>query len=131
MRIERDDEDVAERLDKWLWAARFFKTRSLASTAIDGGRVKLNGQAVKPSRIVKLGDELDIRLGEQQWTVVVRGLNLQRRPAAEAQGLYEEAPDSRNRREAAQELRRLAPEPGSSIKGRPTKQARRRLSHLI
>jgi ribosome-associated heat shock protein Hsp15 len=131
MKGERDNEDLAERLDKWLWAARFFKTRSLASAAIDGGRVKLNGQAVKPSRILKLGDELDLRLGEQQWTVIVRGLNLQRRPAAEAQGLYEETPESRARREAAQEMRRLAPEPGSGIKGRPTKQARRKLSRFV
>jgi ribosome-associated heat shock protein Hsp15 len=131
MNDERGDGDLAERLDKWLWAARFFKTRSLASAAVDGGRVKLNAQTVKPSRILKIGDRLDITLGEQQWTVVVHGLNLQRRPASEACALYEETPESRSRREATRELRRLAPEPGSSIKGRPTKQARRKLSRYF
>lgn len=72
------------RLDKWLWAARFFKTRSLARAAVEGGKVRLNGLAVKPAREVKLGDELQIRAGEQVWTVVVEGLHEQRRPAPEA-----------------------------------------------
>ncbi|MGC1519384.1 MAG: RNA-binding S4 domain-containing protein [Azonexus sp.] len=81
------------RLDKWLWAARFFKTRSLASDAVDGGKVKLNGAATKPAKDVKLGDRLQIRAGEQDWEIVVQGLNEQRQPASEAQLLYQETHD--------------------------------------
>lgn len=73
------------RLDKWLWAARFFKTRSLATDAVDGGKVKLNGAGAKPAKDVKAGDRLHIRAGDQDWEVVVQGVNDQRRPAAEAQ----------------------------------------------
>ena len=69
------DHAERQRLDKWLWAARFFKTRSLANAAVDGGKVKLDGQPVKPARDVKPGDELEISIGDQRWTVVVRGLN--------------------------------------------------------
>ena len=115
------------RIDKWLWAARFFKTRSLANQAIEGGHVRLNGQAVKPARDLRVGDSLDIVAGGTQWTVIVRGLNEQRRPAVEAQQLYEETPDSAARRAAEKEERRLAPAPGSDLRGRPTKKARRQL----
>jgi len=114
-----------QRIDKWLWAARFFKTRSLAAAAVDGNRVKWNGQQVKPAREIQAGDELDIVAGELRWTVVVRGLNGQRRPAAEARLLYEETADSVVRRERQQEIRRLAPMPGADLKGRPTKKAGR------
>ena len=120
-----------ERLDKWLWAARFFKTRSLATAAVSGGKVRVNGLPAKPARAVKIGDTLLIQHAEQEWTVVVRGLNPQRRPASEAQQLYEETADSLTARAASKEARRLAPEPGASIKGRPTKQDRRRLSRLF
>ena len=113
------------RIDKWLWAARFFKTRSLAAAAVDGGRVKWNGQQVKPARELKPGDELDIVAGEQRWSVVVRGVNTQRRPAPEARQLYEETPASAARRLQQQEIRRLAPMPGADLKGRPTKKAGR------
>ncbi|AYH45254.1 S4 domain-containing protein [Azoarcus sp. DN11] len=115
------------RIDKWLWAARFFKTRSLASQAIEGGHVRLNGQAVKPARELRVGDSLDIVAGGTQWTVIVRGLNEQRRPAVEAQQLYEETSESSARRAAEKEDRRLAPVPGSDLRGRPTKKARRQM----
>ncbi len=116
-----------QRLDKWLWAARFFKTRSLAADAIDAGRVHWQGQRAKPAREVKPGDELDIVAGEQRWSVIVRGLNPQRRPAPEARLLYEETAASQERRARELEQRRLAPTPGADIKGRPTKRDGRRI----
>jgi ribosome-associated heat shock protein Hsp15 len=114
-----------QRLDKWLWAARFFKTRSLAADAIAGGKVRWNGQAAKPAREIRVGDELEIAVGEQRWNVVVRGLNPQRRPAPEARLLYAETVESAARRQRLEELRRLAPMPGAGLKGRPTKKAGR------
>ena len=113
------------RIDKWLWAARFFKTRSLAAQAIAAGHVRLAGHAVKAARELHVGERLEIAVGDALWTVVVRGLNAQRRPAVEAQQLYEESAESRARRLAQQEARRLAPVPGSDLRGRPTKKARR------
>ena len=119
------DEGARQRLDKWLWAARFYKTRSLAADAIAGGKVRWNGQAVKPAREAKPGDELEISTGEQRWTVIVRGVNQQRRPAPEARLLYEETPESAARRQRLEEVRRLPPMPGAGLKGRPTKKAGR------
>ena len=116
-----------QRIDKWLWVARFFKTRSLAAIAVDGGRVKWNGQQAKPARELKPGDELDIVAGELRWTVVVRGLNSQRRPAPEARLLYEETTESLTRRQRQEEIRKLAPIPGANLKGRPTKKAGRQI----
>ena len=113
------------RIDKWLWAARFYKTRSLAAQAIAAGHVRLAGQQVKAARELRVGDSLEITLGDALWSIVVRGLNEQRRPAVEAQQLYEESVESRGRRLAQQEARRLAPVPGSDLRGRPTKKARR------
>ena len=118
------------RLDKWLWAARFYKTRSLASDAVDGGKVKLNGAATKPAKDVKLSDRLQIRAGEQDWEVIVQGLNEQRRPAAEAQLLYQETPVSVQERTRAAELRKIAPAPVADHKGRPTKRDRRDLNRF-
>ena len=113
------------RIDKWLWAARFYKTRSLAAQAIAAGHVRLAGQQVKAARELRVGDSLEITVGDALWSIVVRGLNEQRRPAVEAQQLYEESVESRERRLAQQETRRLAPVPGSDLRGRPTKKARR------
>ena len=123
-----EDEDAGrQRIDKWLWAARFFKTRSVAATAVDGGRVKWNGQNVKAARELKPGDELDIVAGETRWTIIVRGLNGQRRPAPEARLLYEETAESTARRQRLEEIRRLAPMPAANLKGRPTKKAGRQI----
>jgi ribosome-associated heat shock protein Hsp15 len=116
-----------QRIDKWLWAARFFKTRGLATTAIHAGHIRLNGSAVKPAREVRPGDTLEITIGDVRWTVVARGINEQRRPASEAQQLYEESAESKIRRETAKENLRLAPVPGSDLRGRPTKKARRQI----
>lgn len=118
---------VTMRVDKWLWAARFFKTRSLATEAIHAGHIKLNGNTAKPAREVRAGDRLDLAIGEELWTIEVLGLNDLRRPASEAQQLYAETPESRERRTVAKEARRLAPNPGSDLKGRPTKKARRQI----
>jgi len=115
------------RIDKWLWAARFYKTRSLASAALSAGHVKLDGHTVKPARELRCGDTLEIAVGGSVWTVVVRGLNELRRPAPEAQQLYEETSESSARRAAEKEAQRLAPPPGSDLRGRPTKKARRQI----
>ena len=117
------------RLDKWLWAARFYKTRALAVDEINLGRVRVGGVPVKPSRDVRVGDLLSIRTGAITREVEVRGLSNQRGPAPQAQALYAETPASITAREAAAEARRLAPEPAATIvQGRPTKQDRRRLA---
>ena len=115
------------RLDKWLWAARFYKTRSLATNAVDGGKVKINGTPIKPAKEVRLGDRIQLRAGDQNWEVIVQGLNEQRRPAAEARLLYRETPESLQQRAQAAELRKLAPTPQPDQKGRPTKRDRRQL----
>lgn len=120
------DQDAArQRIDKWLWAARFFRTRALAAEAVAGGRVKWNAQHVKPARELKPGDALEIAVGEQRWSVIVRGTNPQRRPAPEARLLYEETADSAASRQRLDDMRRLAPVPGADLKGRPTKKAGR------
>lgn len=116
------------RLDKWLWAARFYKTRTLASEEIGKGRVEVNGQEAKPARDIKIGDSVAMRQGPVTRTIVIRGLSQQRGPAPVAQQLYEETPESLRLREAAAEQRRLHSEPASSIEhGRPTKRDRRDL----
>jgi len=116
------------RIDKWLWAARFFKTRSLATDAVDRGRVRIGGEPVKPARAVKLDDKISIDNGSDRWEVVVLGISDVRGAAPVARALYQETAHSIERREHDQEARRLFPEPGSSIKGRPTKRDRRALS---
>ncbi len=120
---------AAMRLDKWLWAARFYKTRALAVDEINLGRVRVCGQPVKPARDVRVGDVLSLRIGTVAREVAVLGLCNQRGPAPQAQALYAETPASITAREAAAEARRLAPEPAATIEqGRPTKQDRRRLA---
>jgi ribosome-associated heat shock protein Hsp15 len=117
-----------QRIDKWLWAARFYKTRSLAVEEIERGRVAVNGQEVKPAREVKPGDTVALRQGHVAKVVLVKGLSNVRGPAPVAQQLYEETPESLKAREIAAEQRRLAPEPAHSIEqGRPTKRGRREL----
>ena len=118
------------RLDKWLWAARFFKTRSLATDAIALGRVIVNGDRAKPARTVRLGDVLEIDNGADQWEVDVMGLSDVRGPAPVARNLYEETDVSVARRAAVAENRRLYREPGTTLKGRPTKRDRRELDKL-
>ena len=113
------------RIDKWLWAARFFKTRSLASQAVDGGKVKLNGQRVKPAKDVKPGDELMILVGELEWTVGVIALSERRGPAEAARQLYAESEASQARRRTAIEMRRLQAVPARDERGRPSKRDRR------
>ena len=116
------------RLDKWLWAARFFKTRSLATDAIDSGRVRVDGERIKPARPVKLDDKLLIDNGQEVWEVLVLGISDKRGGAPVARLLYQETNASVAKRETDQEARKLYREPGTTIKGRPTKRDRRALS---
>ena len=109
------------RIDKWLWVARFFKTRSLAAQAIASHKIRCNSDHVKPARDLKVGDELEITVGQTVFVVIVLGMAEQRRPAPEARLLYQETPESEARRVHEQEMRKLAPVPGSDLKGRPTK----------
>jgi ribosome-associated heat shock protein Hsp15 len=115
------------RIDKWLWAARFFKTRSLAQHAIAAGRAKLNDARVKSSHELKAGDALAIRVGEFEWQIVVSALSDKRGPAEQARKLYRETEASRAERERRMDLRRWGAEPASALKGRPTKRDRRRI----
>ncbi|MEJ7798604.1 MAG: RNA-binding S4 domain-containing protein [Solirubrobacteraceae bacterium] len=115
------------RIDKWLWAARMMKTRTLAAEAVKGGRVHVDGQRVKPSREVSPGDRLEIVIGQVRRTIVVLGVAPRRGPAKEAELLYEETADSRTERERQAAQRRLAgPPPGGDLGARPTKRDRRR-----
>jgi len=123
-------ENDSIRIDKWLWAARFFKTRSLAADAIDRGRVRIGGEPVKPARALKVNDKLTIDNGSDRWEVIVAALSDKRGPAPVARTLYFETDESIARRENDKEARRLYPEPGSDIKGRPTKRDRRALSRV-
>lgn len=121
-------EDV--RVDKWLWAARFFKTRSLATDAVAGGKVHVNDARVKPARELRVGDTVEITIGGLRRTVVVRGLSAKRGPAPVAQALYEETPESIERRERHLAERKLARPIGADLGARPTKLDRRRLEAL-
>ena len=113
------------RIDKWLWAARFFKTRSLAQQAVAGGRVKLNGDRVKPAHALKTGDALVVGIAEFDWDILVRGVSERRGPAAEARQLYEESEAGRAERQRRLDQRRWGTEPALQLKGRPTKRDRR------
>jgi ribosome-associated heat shock protein Hsp15 len=118
------------RIDKWLWAARFFKTRSAATDAVTGGHVHVDGERVKPAREVKLGDRLEIRRGQTRFTVTVTGLADRRGPASAAVELYEEDPESILARQKQRDERRLAKPLGADLSARPTKRDRRRLDAL-
>lgn len=121
-----DTEGTAQmRLDKWLWAARLCKSRSLAAQAVAGGKVHLNGGRVKPGRVTRVGDEVSIRRGPYEWVVVVRGISLQRGPASRAELLYEETQQSRQNRQALAEQIRAQGSRQLALKGRPGKKVRR------
>ena len=112
------------RVDKWLWAARFFKTRSLASDAVSGGKVRINGATTKPARDIKVGDKLEIANSETRWVVTVQALSDKRGPAPEARLLYEETPESVAAREAERDARKFIQDPAADLHGRPTKRDR-------
>jgi ribosome-associated heat shock protein Hsp15 len=118
------------RIDKWLWAARFFKSRSAAGEAVVGGHVHLNGERAKPAKGVRVGDTIEIQRGELRRSVVVAALDDRRGPASVAATLYEETRESREAREQQLLERRLARPLGADLGGRPTKQARRRIEAL-
>ncbi len=117
-------------MDRWLWAARFYKTRSAATDAVLGGRVHLNAERVRPAKDVRVGDRLEVTIGDVRRTVVVLGLAERRGPAAVAATLYEETPESVALREQRAAERRLARPLGADLGARPTKQDRRRLDAL-
>ena len=118
------------RIDKWLWAARFFKTRSAATEAVAGGHVRVNGERAKPSREVSVGERVEVRTSAGRWTVDVRGLADRRGPASAARQLYEETAESAAAR-AQRRLEAKASRPlGADLGGRPTKRDRRRLNAL-
>jgi ribosome-associated heat shock protein Hsp15 len=119
------------RADKWLWAARFYKTRSLATEAIAGGKVHVNGERVKPAKLVQVGDVLEVRQGPYEFHLVVRGLAERRGPAAAAAALYEESAASREGRErVAAQLKVMHAAFVPEQKGRPTKRDRRAIERL-
>jgi len=119
------------RLDKWLWAARFFKTRALASAAVSGGKVHCAGSSLKPSRAVNLGDCLEIRRGYDRYEIIVTGLSAQRGPASSAQLLYRETEASVVKREAEAQKRKLAMLARPHSEGRPDKKQRRQIRRFI
>lgn len=121
---------TAVRLDRWLWAARFFKTRGLAQEAIEGGHVRMNGERIKPARALKAGDRLEIRIGAYEWQITVRALSVRRGPATTARLLYEETEESRLKRQAKVAEQRAHPSPSTVLRGRPTKRHRRQFDRL-
>ena len=127
----KENQESIVRLDKWLWAARFFKTRSLASKAVSGGHVHLNGKRVKPSRLMQGGEQLRIKRGTEVYTVIILALSARRGPAKVAQALYEETEESRTQREEAREQRRLVKAPASRPEGRPDKRDRRKIRKFL
>jgi ribosome-associated heat shock protein Hsp15 len=118
------------RIDKWLWAARFFKTRGAATEAVLGGRVEVNGERVKPSKEIAVGDVVNVRLREARWTVAVKGLAEKRGSATVAATLYEETPESVSAREQSRLARKLSNPLGADLGARPTKRDRRRIEAL-
>jgi len=124
------DSDEEIRIDKWLWAARFFKTRSLAAESVAGGKVEVNGGRPKPSRIIRIGDHLSVRRGVYEWTVIVKGVAKNRGPASEAQLLYEETEESVRERETVSARLRLERPPEFNLSGRPSKKDRRAIQRF-
>jgi len=118
------------RLDRWLWAARFFKTRALSAAAVAGGKVHVNGTRARPAKPLHVGDELRLRVGPYEWLVTVRALSERRGPPRDAQLLYDESPQGRSARERLAEAHKIAPAPMYQGKGRPTKKERRELQRF-
>ncbi|MDB5813668.1 MAG: RNA-binding protein [Rhodocyclales bacterium] len=123
-------DNAAIRIDKWLWAARFFKTRTLATEAVDGGHVQVNGTRIKPSRAVRPGERVQVVIGEQSWELIVLAVADKRGPASVARTLYEETAESIAARLARIEARRQEHEPADDIRGRPTKRDRRQMGRV-
>ena len=119
--------DSSVRLDKWLWAARFFKTRSIAREAVSGGKVHLNGNRAKPGRSLNIGDELRIQRGEEEYTITIIELSVRRGPAVVARTLYEESEENRTRREQLTEERKLEHQKSAARVRRPDKRERRKI----
>jgi ribosome-associated heat shock protein Hsp15 len=118
------------RLDKWLWAARWYKTRGLAQQAIAAGQVRLHDERTKPAQPLRVGDSLEIRASDSVWRIRVAGLSDKRGPAPQARQLYEESEESRAERERRAALRRWSADPAATLKGRPTKRDRRKLDEF-
>ena len=128
--MENDEGNKNIRIDKWLWAARFFKTRALAAAAVTGGKVEINGARAKPSRAIGLGDEVIVRRGPYEWTVVVKAVAKLRGPAPQAQLLYQETEASERKREAAIAQLRLERPLKFARSGRPSKKERRAIARF-
>ncbi|MEX2155521.1 MAG: S4 domain-containing protein [Gemmatimonadales bacterium] len=122
--------DNSVRLDRWLWAARFFKTRALSAAAVAGGKVHVNGTRAKPAKQLQAGDAVRVRVGPYEWLVTVRGLSERRGPPATAHALYEESVEGRAARERLAQQHKIAPAPAYQGKGRPTKKDRREMERL-
>ncbi|MDA3872817.1 MAG: S4 domain-containing protein [Kiritimatiellae bacterium] len=122
--------DESVRLDKWLWAARFYKTRPLAQKAIEGGKVRVEGARAKPGKQVQVGQKLEIRVGQDRHEIEIRGLSAKRGPAPVARQLYEESAESLREREKAGEARRLAAKSEPDMGGRPNSYQRRVLKRF-
>jgi len=125
------DSDIRVRIDKWLWAARFYKTRSLSADAVEGGKVQANGERVKPAKVLKTGDTLSIRNGPYSWEITVLALSDRRGSAAEALKLYSESDQSRREREEKSALLKTQRESNPFPGGRPTKKARRQIIKFV
>jgi ribosome-associated heat shock protein Hsp15 len=128
--MDTDSAAPAVRIDKWLWAARFFKTRALAAEAVSGGKVEINGGRSKPGRAVRPGDQLAVRRGPFEWIVTVKEVTTMRGPAPKAQTLYEESPESVQRRDAVRTQLALERAPRFDSPGRPSKKDRRALNRF-
>jgi ribosome-associated heat shock protein Hsp15 len=126
-----DDGSHRVRIDKWLWAARFYKTRSLATDAVDGGKVQVNGERVKPAKVIRAGDTLSVRNGHFTWEITVLALSERRGSAAEASKLYAESDESRSEREEKSALLKIERQSNPFPGGRPSKKARRQIIKFI
>lgn len=124
------EQDEPVRIDKWLWAARFFKTRGLAAAAVGGGKVEIHGERAKPSRVVRAGDRITVRRGPYEWIVIVKNVARLRGPAAQAQLLYDETEESLRQRQTAAAQFKLERPPEFAAPGRPTKRDRRAISRF-